>query len=105
MTPWIWSPLEPLFEGMANAPPWVECGSRILVDVLDGSAPFPRRLWRQAADAGTMQSNFTRCLSLQPQQGAAESRLATTGFADEPDDLAGADHQAHPSDRADRRDR
>jgi len=96
--------LEPLFKCVANAPPGVECGSGILVDVLDGSAPFSCHLGRHAADAGTVQPDFTRRLSLQPQEGAAERRLATARFAHQPNDLAGADRQAHASNRANRRD-
>ena len=93
---------EPLFEGVADAPPRVERGGGVLMDILDVAAPAARLFRRQAADDLAVEPDFARGLALQAQHGAAERRLAAAGFADEAEDLAGPHRQADPADRAHR---
>ena len=95
---------EAFFEGAADAPPRVERGGGILMDILDvrcaGDAPACGGRPLTTAPSSRISP---AALALQAQHGAAERRLAAAGFADETEDLAGPNRQADPANRAHRR--
>src|SRR6185312_17315686 len=94
---------QPLFEGMADAPPGVERGGGVLVDILDVTALAARLSRRQSADDRAVEPDLAGRLALETQHGAAERCLAAAGFSDKTEDFAGPHQQADPADRAHRR--
>src|SRR5258706_3108123 len=90
------------FERAADAPPRVQCGSRVLMHVMNIVALDPRALWLRAADEPAVEMDLAAGLALQTQDGAAECRLAASRLPDQTEDLALPHGEAHPTDRGHR---
>jgi hypothetical protein len=78
---------QPLFKRAADAPPWVQCGSRVLMNVVNIVALDPPALRLRAADEPAVEMDLAAGLALQSEDGAPERRLATTRFANQTEDL------------------
>ena len=94
--------LEPFREGAADAPPRVEGRARILVDVLDVTAGGACLAWSESAHQARVEPDLAFGLSLDAEDGAPEGRLSAARLADEPEELAGPELEAHPVDRPNR---
>ena len=76
---------EALLKDAADAPPRVERGAGVLVDVLDRRPERARLPRRHAADHAAVEPDLAGGLALDAEQRPPERRLPAAGFADEPE--------------------
>src|SRR5439155_1667534 len=96
---------ERFVDAASRAPPRVERGARVLVDVLD-VAPRPAcGARRQAAHEMAVEPDAPRRFTLDAEHRAAERGFAAAGLAHYAENLAASDREAHAVHRAHRRPR
>ena len=90
-----------LGQDVAHSHARIEAGERILEHHLDAAAHAAQPAGRQIVDAPAVQHHLARGDVEQPQDGAADRRLAAAGFADQRQRLAARDLERHAVDRVD----